>query len=198
MPKENKTKYAILGVLSRAPMSGYDIKKLTDRSISHFWNENFGHIYPVLKRMEDERLISRDVHQTPGRPDRSVYSLTAEGKAALDAWLTREPEDPPNRIELLLQLFFSSALPLSDIIVKVQNERRLSEERLAVFGAIDQHIREYHSDRGPGDAPFWLITLNFGIHRARAVIAWCDETIEKLREMEARSASTSQSNDESS
>jgi len=46
MPKENKTKYSILGLLSRAPMSGYDIKKLTDNSISHFWHENFGHITP--------------------------------------------------------------------------------------------------------------------------------------------------------
>ena len=52
MPKENKTKYAILGLLSLAPMSGYDIKIITDNSIGHFWNENFGHIYPVLGRME--------------------------------------------------------------------------------------------------------------------------------------------------
>jgi len=189
MPKENKTKYAILGILSRMPVSGYDIKKLTDNSISHFWNENFGHIYPVLKRLEDEGLISGDVQHTPGRPDRSVYSLTAEGKAALDAWLMREPEDPPNRIELLLQLFFSSSLPLSDVIEKVQNEKRHTEERLAVFTTIQQHIRGYHSDQDLRDAPFWLMTLSFGIHRARAAVAWCDETIEKLREMEARSAS---------
>ena len=55
----NKTKYAILGVLDTFPGSGYDIKKYCDKSISYFWNENFGHIYPVLKQMENEGLVSK-------------------------------------------------------------------------------------------------------------------------------------------
>jgi len=101
----------------------------------------------------------------------------------------RDPEEPPNRIELLLQLFFSSTLPLPEVIEKVRNEKRHTEERLAVFGAIEQHIRGYHSDQDLGDASFWLITLSFGIHRARAAVAWCDETIETLHKLEARSAS---------
>lgn len=51
MAKVNKTKYySLLGILSNRPGSGYDIKKMCDSSIGHFWNENFGHIYPVLKR----------------------------------------------------------------------------------------------------------------------------------------------------
>jgi PadR family transcriptional regulator AphA len=185
MAKENKTKYAVLGLLSRAPMSGYDIKMLTDRSISHFWNENFGHLYPVLRRLEREGLISREVRSTPGRPDRSVYSLTPEGTAALDAWLIREPEEPPNRIEILLQLFFSSSQPLAVVREKIEAEKRRAEQRLEVFDAIEQHIKEYHSDQHIKDAPYWLMTLSFGRHRSRAVAAWCEETIERLREMEA-------------
>ena len=54
MAKINKTKYAILGVLSQMSGSGYDIKKCCDTSIAYFWNENYGHIYPVLKKMEEE------------------------------------------------------------------------------------------------------------------------------------------------
>ncbi|MGA9048227.1 MAG: PadR family transcriptional regulator, partial [Dehalococcoidia bacterium] len=47
MPKINKTKYAILGLLSLKPASGYDLKKTVDWNIGFFWNENFGHIYPI-------------------------------------------------------------------------------------------------------------------------------------------------------
>ena len=54
MAKINKTKYALLGVLSIMSGSGYDIKKFCDSSIGYFWNENYGHIYPMLQRLEDE------------------------------------------------------------------------------------------------------------------------------------------------
>ena len=57
MPKNNNTKYALLGILSLFPASGYDIKKFCDWSLTHFWNENYGHIYPVLKLMQDERVM---------------------------------------------------------------------------------------------------------------------------------------------
>ncbi len=51
MATTNKSRYALLGVLCMKPGSGYDIKKFCDKTISHFWNENYGHIYPVLKQL---------------------------------------------------------------------------------------------------------------------------------------------------
>ncbi len=185
MPKENKTRYAILGVLSLAPMSGYDIKMVTDNSIGHFWNENFGHIYPMLRRMEQEGLISREVRYTPGRPDRSVYTLTDTGEKALTDWLLREPEEQPSRIELLLQIFFARAVPLPAIIEKVKKERELHERRLTTYETIERHIREGDSHQDMEDAPFWLMTLSFGKHRSSAAVAWCQETIQTLVDMQA-------------
>ncbi len=185
MPKENKTKYAILGLLSLAPMSGYDIKIITDNSIGHFWNENFGHIYPVLGRMEEQRLIYREVRHTPGRPDRSVFALTDAGASALNDWLHREPEEQPSRIELLLQLFFARVVPLSVVIEKVKKEKELHESRLAVYDTVERHIREGDAHREQGDVPYWLMTLSFGKHRSRATIAWCEETIRTLLDMQS-------------
>ncbi|AKA68713.1 PadR family transcriptional regulator [Clostridium scatologenes] len=63
MAKINKTKYALLGVLTLSSGSGYDIKKFCDSSIGHFWNENYGHIYPVLKKMEEEELITKKLNE---------------------------------------------------------------------------------------------------------------------------------------
>ena len=186
MPKENKTKYAILGILSLAPMSGYDIKRLTDNSVAHFWNENFGHIYPMLRRMEQESLISREIQHTAGRPDRSVYTPTDSGRRALADWLLRDPEEQPIRIELLLQLFFAKALPLTVIIEKVKKEMALQEQRLTVYDAIEQHLREADAHQAQADVPFWLITLSFGKHRSRAAVAWCRETIETLVRMQSK------------
>ncbi|HCW53514.1 MAG TPA: PadR family transcriptional regulator, partial [Clostridium sp.] len=76
MAKANKTRYALLGVLSYQPSSGYDIKKICDNSIGYFWNENYGHICPVLKQLESENLITKFVKETEGHPQKNIYSIT--------------------------------------------------------------------------------------------------------------------------
>ena len=50
--RANTSRHAILGVLGFCPMSGYDVKKLIERSIAHFWNESYGQIYPILNRLK--------------------------------------------------------------------------------------------------------------------------------------------------
>ncbi len=49
--KENtgKSKYVILGMLARMPLTGYTIKKWLENEYSHFWQESYGQIYPTLK-----------------------------------------------------------------------------------------------------------------------------------------------------
>jgi PadR family transcriptional regulator AphA len=52
------TPFAILGLLSIEPMSGYDIRRNLDESLSYFWSESYGQIYPSLKKLEASRLIA--------------------------------------------------------------------------------------------------------------------------------------------
>ncbi|MDF2869325.1 MAG: hypothetical protein K0R05_900 [Anaerocolumna sp.] len=65
MAIKNKTRYAILGILSIHSGTGYDIKKYCDTVISNFWNENFGHIYPVLNQLLSEGLIQTEESPSP-------------------------------------------------------------------------------------------------------------------------------------
>lgn len=51
MALKNRSVYAILGILSVSPNTGYGIKKYCDTILKNFWNENFGHVYPTLKKM---------------------------------------------------------------------------------------------------------------------------------------------------
>jgi PadR family transcriptional regulator, regulatory protein AphA len=44
-------KYAILGFLSLAPLSGYDLKKSFDRSLGHLWPADQSQIYRTLSQM---------------------------------------------------------------------------------------------------------------------------------------------------
>jgi PadR family transcriptional regulator AphA len=180
MPKVNKTKYAILGMLSIAPMSGYDMKKRFDSSIAHFWNENYGHIYPVLKRLEMEGCVTKSAEQAEGKPQRNVYFITEKGKKELRKWLLLPVERPTLRLELLLKLFFSQELPLGNILRKVEDERSFCELTLNTFDEIESHIQNTHKENRLTEATFWLITLRYGKRYYSAVHDWCDETVHTL------------------
>ncbi len=43
-------KYAILGLVSQKPMTGYDIYKEFDGPIGNFWSAKHSQIYPELKK----------------------------------------------------------------------------------------------------------------------------------------------------
>ncbi|MBN1573725.1 MAG: PadR family transcriptional regulator [Deltaproteobacteria bacterium] len=180
MAKKNKTKYALLGMLSMGPMSGYDIKKMTDMSISHFWSENFGHIYPVLKKMEAEGLVTKSVEETSGRPNRNIYSITEAGRRELFEWLLLPVEPKLFRNELLLKIFFADQIPVERIIEMVKEEKEKFKDNLKEFRMIEEGLKNDPGYKDDDRIPFWLITLSFGIHSSSAAVSWCDETIEIL------------------
>lgn len=181
MPKINKTKYALLGVLSYQAQSGYDIKKFCDASIAHFWNENYAHIYPVLKEMEKEGLVVKKTEQNEGRPPKNVYSITEDGRKELNSWLLKPVEEESGRNELLLKLFFSSDIPLDNLIENMKKEKERHEKLIEEYKKIEKILKENEQMRSHKDLPLWLSTLNYGMISSEAGIKWCDETIEYLR-----------------
>jgi len=55
----NKTRFAVLGLLSIRPMSGYDLKQVIESSTRNFWSESYGQIYPVLRELTAGGLAIR-------------------------------------------------------------------------------------------------------------------------------------------
>jgi PadR family transcriptional regulator AphA len=180
VPKTNRTKYAILGMLTIKPMSGYEMKKRFDGSIAHFWNENYGHIYPVLKRLELEGLVTKKTEQASGNPPRNIYSVTDRGRRELHDWLLLPAERPTLRIELLLKLFFGYGIPVENAMEKVRMEKAACEQALHTFEQIEEHLLSVDHGEGAKVTPYALITLRYGQHYYRAIADWCDETLSTL------------------
>ncbi|MCL5985147.1 MAG: PadR family transcriptional regulator [Actinobacteria bacterium] len=177
--RENKTKYAILGMLTRGPMSGYDIKKAIDFGLHMFWSESHGQIYPGLKQLTEDGLITRDIMHQMGKPDRHIYSITERGKKELRTWLARSPEPNSYRIEVLLKLFFGHELSMDENLQNLGSFREQQSKLLEQYLSMEQHLVSEHAD--VPQAPYWLSTLRCGIRISKAFVGWCDETIEFLR-----------------
>jgi PadR family transcriptional regulator AphA len=178
MPQVNSTRYALLGMLNFQAMSGYDLKKAIDRSISFFWSENYGHIYPVLKDMEEEKLVTKQVEQTRGKPAKNVYSITDKGRQLLSKWVAGPARKKVFRLEILLKLFFGQIAGTDNMIAKVEEEKKSTEAVLTEFAEIERHILSY--GHGKNMVPYGLLCLNYGKHFCSAVISWCDETLSTL------------------
>src|SRR6476620_7717279 len=107
--------WAVLGLLSHGPRSGYDVKRVVDRTIRHFWAASYGQIYPELKRLEAARWIAGQEAGRGGR-SRRVYGITARGRRELDGWLHGFETRIELRDESLLRLFFADALPVDEAL----------------------------------------------------------------------------------
>jgi DNA-binding PadR family transcriptional regulator len=178
--RESKSRYAILGALTIEPMSGYQIKELIGRTIGHFWSEGYGQIYPTLKRLSAAGLVRSRVEAGNGRPDSHIYTLTGAGWHELRGWLARPVDShQPARSELLLKLFFGRHATAETNLDHVRRHRELLVALIAQYEAIEG---ELHAEND-ADQPYWLITLRHGLHVARASLAWCDETTQRLTQL---------------
>jgi DNA-binding PadR family transcriptional regulator len=179
MPRENKTKYAVLGLLTYAPLSGYDIRRIYEQSLGNFWSESYGHIYPILKRLEAEGLATSSVQRQTGKPDRNVYTITVAGREELHRWLAQPPDPHKERVEVLLKLFHGWEVGPDVMIAHVRKTRAEHEALLRKYDGYDEDM----TAQPEPPTPYWLMTVSLGRHMSEAWLAWCDETLEKLEQL---------------
>jgi PadR family transcriptional regulator AphA len=179
--RQNRSKYAVLGILSLGPMSGYDIKKVFQTIASNFWNESYGQIYPMLKRLTAEGLATKSVERQSGKPDRHVYSLTEKGREKLQTWLLNPVELEIGRHEILLKLFFGAQVSVIGNTRQLELYRELRGKALHELQSTEQHLRAEHAN--DPNLPYWLMTVSYGLHVNQAILEWCDETLSALGRM---------------
>lgn len=184
MRREANSRYAILGLLMIEPMSGYDLRKHFQESLSYFWSESYGRIYPTLKQLANEGLVRVESGASSGNRERQVYTVTTKGLAALRDWLMRKPQKQPPRNEFLLKLFLGNALPLRDLLRHFADFRAEQESLLAMYIIIRDSVREEHT-RSP-HLPYWMLSLDHGIRMRRAEIKWANDAIRILKRYERR------------
>jgi len=171
--KENKSQYAILGILASEPASGYAIKKAITDSTTHFWKESDGSIYPILKRLGDEGLI--ETVQEKARNCR-VYAITKAGQNALVEWLERKECDHSVRNEFLLKIFFSKHLSKEVRRVLIKQYQTNLQSKKNIYKGIETMLeKEQHPE-----TPFWKLTLRHGMLSVDAALTWCQEALRTI------------------
>jgi DNA-binding PadR family transcriptional regulator len=187
-------KHAILGFLIDQPMHGYALKRALSPALPPERRINDGVLYPLLKRMESEGLISGRVERRNGAPDRRVFHPTRAGRRAFEAWLRSSvEEDDEVAYDFMLghpfltkSLFFRRLSPLQ-VARKLADQLETSEAKLADF----RRIRKGMVERGVD--PYRIAVLDLGIAQQREKVRWLKQTggeVGRSRERASRKAAT--------
>lgn len=166
-------RHALLGMLAKHPMSGYDLTKLFDLSVGNAWSANHSQIYPELARLNDAGLIRQTGENGPR--GRKTYELTAAGLAEVRRWLTKTEPDRTTRSEITLRSFFLWLLEPEQAREYLRRELHLAHETLAGLEALEATWQPHN----PPDRAA-RIALEDGIRQTRARAEWAQWAIQQV------------------
>lgn len=177
--------YALLGLLNHSDMTGYNLKKLFDESISNFWYASVSQIYRELNTLEEKELLSSVIQPQADRPDRRVYSITEKGRAAFLEWIRNFPEkfSREKRDEFSLRIFFGSALTEEQLTREFEQligEKKAQIEEIKAYKKLKEEYRQAYP-LVAREEKFLSYIFRHAEMSLASTIAWAEECIEDLK-----------------
>ncbi|KAF4409125.1 MULTISPECIES: PadR family transcriptional regulator [Streptomyces] len=173
--------HAILVSLLERPGSGYELARRFEQSAGTFWTAPHQQIYRVLKRMERDGRLRVDEVAQQGKPDKKVYSVTADGRAALGRWLDEPVEPGSGRRDLAVKIRGAAfGGDRARLVAEAERHRQAHAELLNRCLAVERRDFPDASERDTGQE-LRHVVLRGGIEAERATVAWLDDVIATLR-----------------
>lgn len=175
--------FALLGLLARAPSTGYDLARRMERPVGYFWSAHHGQIYPELARLEARGFVRHKVVEGAGPRATKRYAVTAAGRKALRQWMVEDLEPQPARDLETLRLWNVWLLDRPAALALVAEARKAHEARLTAY---ERERAELEGDAEAADPthPKFAsrLTLEGGVRTRRAAVEWCDWMREQLEQ----------------
>lgn len=176
--------YALLGMLSWKPLSGYDMKRMIQNSPVMYWSGNNNQIYKSLVKLLNQGYVTNTLQYQEGAPDKKIYSLTDSGRNALTEWiLGTVPESPEFKKTFLIQLSWAGNLPSGQIT------GLLDQYEAVLLDQLDRHRntqteQKYFPNRTPMEQCLWEAIYDNVQMSLETELAWIKGLREKLKSQE--------------
>jgi DNA-binding PadR family transcriptional regulator len=161
-------KHALLTLLDRGPMHGYQLRAEFEASTGATWPLNIGQVYSTLARLERDGLVSP---VEGGDESQRLYAITEAGQDEVAAWFSTPVAGEPARNEVTIKLAFAARTPGLDVAEVVQIQRR------ATIKALQDYTRA--RERAGADLA-WQLVVDSLIFAAEAEVRWLDHCETRL------------------
>lgn len=166
-------RHFILGLLTRQPMSGYDIKRFLKNLSWLIDVPSLGSLYPSLHALLKDGLVTMEVVARQDRPPRKIYSITEAGEEALQAWLSRPSEPNASLKKFIMRLALAGQLSQVGLLAHLEQRRaRVAAQKVN----LEQAIEAEDADADLGEH----LMLDYELSLAAAELAWLDSTLVRL------------------
>jgi DNA-binding PadR family transcriptional regulator len=127
--------YALLGLLARQPLTGYDLTLRMNSPIGYMWAAHHSQVYPTLRDLERDGHVRHRVVDGRGPRDTKLYTITANGNRALRSWIASPLPPPESRSEFMLRV--RALWMVSPDVARglIRQARDHSSARLALYAA---------------------------------------------------------------
>jgi PadR family transcriptional regulator AphA len=190
-------RHALLGVLKDRPLTGYDLVRHFQGTVGFLWSAPQSQIYPELRRMEAQGLVTAQVAPRGQRALKRIYSVTDAGMAELRRWATDFMPLPAQRDPIHLKAAFFDLAPLESVREQLRAHIAQFQWRLEQWQSRAEAIRERRAElvevwlaRQPVEQHDTIIQLKIHaldglIARARAEITWARQGLALCDQLEA-------------
>jgi len=183
-PALNTLAYAILELLERKSLSGYDVKKRFLGSLAFGWHAHVSQLYPTLRQLEHNGYVTSRTEASNQGPARRIYSITPEGHATLLDWLGSPLDDTQQKSELMLRIWAADLMPPEAFAALLADVEQQTQAQLHNLIALrDKWQQRYGPPEAASDPRVVgsLLCFEHDIQLARAKLAWLERAKTVLR-----------------
>ncbi|MBN1876613.1 MAG: PadR family transcriptional regulator [Anaerolineae bacterium] len=167
--------WSLLGFLAERPMHGYEIhQRLSAAALSEatglsvVWHIKQSQLYAILARLEEREYITYTLEPQETRPPRKVYTLTPDGEAAFQSWMSTPVERGRDfRLEFLAKVYFAHHYGTGMLHTLFSAQRAMCHTwRVELQKKLEiQELNTYEA-----------LVYRFRLGQIRAMLDWLDES----------------------
>jgi DNA-binding PadR family transcriptional regulator len=171
----NPLALAVLGLLVERPMHAHAIATtLREREMDRAFKVTTGSLYDVVRALERTGwIVARETVRVGGRPERTVYAHTPEGRRQFVAWL-----DELIRVPAPEYPRFVSAVSYLGALGRARARDALAERAGRLSAEVERVHGQWAAVVDSGQAPrLFMIEMEYSQRMLDAELAWVNEVI---------------------
>ncbi len=169
---------ALLGLLAQRPRHGYELHAAFTAMMGGAQSRDVrpAQVYTTLARLEEGGLVCPASVEQSGGPEKRVYAITPQGRAALAEWLASGVVPELQRDEFFIKLVLCQATGEGDPYRLIQSQRAV------LYQALHDATRR-RNDMDPRTELAQLLLLDKVIMHLEADLRWLDIVEGRLDEI---------------
>lgn len=168
-------RYFVLGLLARQPMSGYDIKRFVKGLSWLIGSPSSGSLYPALRSLLEEDLVSVEIVPGVDKPPRKIYSIEQVGRDTLEEWLEEPLAADASLKAFVMRLLLADSFSTDNLAAYLQQRRSQVATHQTDLSRVTESLGS-ETDLG------MRLALDYGLELASAEMTWLDNALITLAE----------------